>query len=190
MPKKSAGLKLFTKAWPLRRDSKEKQTNDRPLTATLEKPTILDISLIDTLDMSLVRKEFLNIAICRVPLIIKSHKSLMKTVQNSKVKKTKKGSSKNSAEAEEETGRSSEEGHSVRSLKKVKKTPKSEDANNNKVKKERKSVTGKILNATNIDLPEPCTTCGRPDQPERFHSHPVLQIKKNEHQESMKIPSK
>ncbi|XP_033229116.1 uncharacterized protein LOC117180734 [Belonocnema kinseyi] len=27
--------------------------------------------------------------------------------------------------------------------------------------------------------PEPCTTCGHPDQPERFHSHPKIPILKN-----------
>ena len=27
--------------------------------------------------------------------------------------------------------------------------------------------------------PEPCTTCGRPDQPERFHSHPKIPVIKN-----------
>lgn len=43
MPKNS-GLKLFTKTWPLKRDKKtEDEERKRPLTATLEKPTILDI---------------------------------------------------------------------------------------------------------------------------------------------------
>ncbi|CAG0913820.1 unnamed protein product [Notodromas monacha] len=30
-----------------------------------------------------------------------------------------------------------------------------------------------IIPAGNGDIPEPCTTCGRLDQPERFHSHPA-----------------
>lgn len=34
------------------------------------------------------------------------------------------------------------------------------------------SPTSKLISIT-PRLPEPCTTCGRPDQPERFHSHPA-----------------
>lgn len=34
------------------------------------------------------------------------------------------------------------------------------------------SPTSKLISIT-PRLPEPCTTCGRPDQPERFHSHPT-----------------
>lgn len=32
----------------------------------------------------------------------------------------------------------------------------------------------------NQNLPEPCTTCGRPDQPERFHSHPATPLIRRE----------
>lgn len=88
MPKNS-GLKLFTKTWPLKRDKKtEDEERKRPLTATLEKPTILDIRFMGMLrfffcryyilfflgkiDMSIIRKEFLNISnLCRLPLVIK-----------------------------------------------------------------------------------------------------------------------
>lgn len=41
----------------------------RPSTATLERPVLLDIGLLDKLDMSLVRKEFLCITnLCRSPI--------------------------------------------------------------------------------------------------------------------------
>lgn len=39
----------------------------------------------------------------------------------------------------------------------------------------RKSVIARP--STKLLLPEPCTTCGRPDQPERFHSHPSTPFK-------------
>lgn len=42
MPK-NPGLKLFTKTWPLKGNKKINKDEERPLTATLEKPTILDI---------------------------------------------------------------------------------------------------------------------------------------------------
>lgn len=39
-------------------------------------------------------------------------------------------------------------------------------------KSSEESPTSKLISIT-PRLPEPCTTCGRPDQPERFHSHPA-----------------
>lgn len=44
-------------------------------------------------------------------------------------------------------------------------------------------------------LPSPCKTCGRPDQPERFHSHPATPMKSSPRNErgtekSVKIPGK
>lgn len=76
MPMKNPGLHLFTKTWPASKKSKEIDENKRPLTATLDKPTILDIRLIGKIDMSKIRKEFLNISnLCRMPLLIKKAKN-------------------------------------------------------------------------------------------------------------------
>lgn len=64
MPK-NPGLRLLTKAW---QPQKEPEI-ERPLTATLEKPQILDINFITKIDMSLMRKEFLCITnLCRMPI--------------------------------------------------------------------------------------------------------------------------
>lgn len=79
MPVKNPGLNLFIKTWPPKRksNSKDKEENRRPLTATLEKPLILDVRLAKKIDMSKIKKEFLNISsICRMPLMLKSKKAL------------------------------------------------------------------------------------------------------------------
>ncbi|KAH1008029.1 hypothetical protein HUJ04_005182, partial [Dendroctonus ponderosae] len=80
------------------------------------------------------------------------------------------------------------------------------DANNNKTLK----VPSRKPNLTTIripntrlsspdqekstKLPSPCKTCGRPDQPERFHSHPATPMKSSprngrgtEHSKPVKI---
>lgn len=64
---KNPGLRLFTKTWRPQKEIEEE--HERPLTATLERPQILDVELATKIDMSLIRKEFLCIAnLCRVPL--------------------------------------------------------------------------------------------------------------------------
>ncbi|KAI4466974.1 zinc-finger of a c2hc-type [Holotrichia oblita] len=82
MPSKNPNLRLFTKTWPIHQNphhhhhhqqhlnhNQKEIESARPLTATLEKPQILDINLVTKIDMSLIRKEFLCIAnLCRVPL--------------------------------------------------------------------------------------------------------------------------
>jgi len=51
MPK-NPGLKLFTKTWPLKGNKKINKDEERPLTATLEKPTILDIRYMSKFSIS------------------------------------------------------------------------------------------------------------------------------------------
>lgn len=79
MPEKTQGLNLFIKTWPpkiKKKISKAHEDNGRPLTATLEKPMILDVRLAKKIDMSKIKKEFLNISsLCRMPLILKSKKT-------------------------------------------------------------------------------------------------------------------
>lgn len=200
MPKNQTTLKLFTKTWPLKKENNTKKdkppnNNDRPLTATLEKPTILDINFIDKLDMSLVRKEFLNITtICRMPLIIKNHKRLIKSVQPVKLKKKincNNNNTNNNNNNNNSEDSCMEDSLSAKSTKKLQKKSPNGDNNNNKIKKQRKHLTSSVPNnETPIkQLPEPCKTCGRPDQPERFHSHPTVSLKsQKKNEEPIKIP--
>lgn len=197
MPKKT-NLKLFTKAWPPKKDGKKE---DRPLTATLDKPTVLNISLIGIIDMSTVRKEFLNISnLCRFPIALTITKRKKTAVINrplslpspEKLKGGKKRpeTSEDSYEEEESISIQSAKIKTTKTnTKKITLLPKKKpisDANNNTktFKIPRKRVGNvKLLEVNKSDLgkstklPEPCKTCGRPDQPERFHSHPATPLK-------------
>ncbi|XP_050305951.1 uncharacterized protein LOC126743062 isoform X2 [Anthonomus grandis grandis] len=244
MPK-NCGLKLFTKTWPLKRGKNanktehEERKHQRPLTATLDKPTILDIRFMGKIDMSTVRKEFLNISnLCRLPLVLKPKEknngrplSLLGTeTRNKTTKKKRKKLDPNEDSHEDEessviqsaklrTGdhlnnndnrsrsRSRNSGklsssnksvidrlkHHKSSLLAIKNSV--NDANNNKTLKVplRKPILTTIqptsaaslitdmgakgVTSSSIKLPSPCKTCGRPDLPERFHSHPATPLK-------------
>ncbi|XP_017776309.1 PREDICTED: zinc finger protein 474-like isoform X2 [Nicrophorus vespilloides] len=176
---RNPGLRLFTKTWP----SKDKDVeNKRPQTATLERPQILDIRLATKIDMSLLRKEFLTITnLCRIPLAtINRTKPKTGTAlvdRRRPVSNLPKPISPHSGriKVDEITGK-------VRSPTIITTTAskKPDDINNN-LKALRKRSPGKpspkLRKSTKLLLPEPCTTCGRPDQPERFHSHPVTPLK-------------
>ncbi|XP_048523357.1 zinc finger protein 474 isoform X2 [Dendroctonus ponderosae] len=239
MPKNS-GLKLFTKTWPLKREKKHRdEERKRPLTATLEKPTILDIRYISKIDMSIVRKEFLNITnLCRLPLAMKQKinagrpLSLLSAGTCKKFKKEKKKADPSDDSYEDDESsviqsakpstrlnaamrstRAGTNNHSVicrlkqNNILALKNSV--NDANNNKTLK----VPSRKPNLTTIripntrlsspdqekstKLPSPCKTCGRPDQPERFHSHPATPMKSSprngrgtEHSKPVKIPVK
>ncbi|XP_018573986.1 uncharacterized protein LOC108913016 isoform X2 [Anoplophora glabripennis] len=220
MTNKNTGLKLFTKTWTPKREKKNKKTEEqpRPLTATLEKPMILDISLVGKIDMSKIRKEFLNISnLCRVPLIIKN-KNVLKVNRPLSLPPPEKHKNKKKKISDAEDSFEDEESTSVQSARKIKndkinnkiKTASKKggllrpatisDANNNKtLKVPRKCgvANGKVMNLKSeliksTKLPEPCSTCGRPDQPERFHSHPATLMRSTgkRTEESPKIPVK
>ncbi|GLV43427.1 hypothetical protein CBL_03969 [Carabus blaptoides fortunei] len=192
---------------------------ERPLTATLERPVLLNISLLDKLDMSRVRKEFLCITnLCRKPAV----HNLFNNASDRKCIKTR---SRRPETTSEDSVVDSDENTSVRSRARARKVSKmmnntsprktvnnsnnnnvrqlhiakqkqSNDANNNntaqnRVVVEQCAVTDSIDSSSSsvspIDvafsgpktartLPEPCKTCGRPDQPERFHSHPATPL--------------
>lgn len=109
MPVKNPGLNLFIKTWPPKlknKTTKEQEENKRPLTATLEKPLILDVRLAKKIDMSKIKKEFLNIsAICRMPLILKSKKAFrplsLPPPEKKKTKKKKTTDTEDNCEDEE-----------------------------------------------------------------------------------------
>ncbi|KYB26354.1 hypothetical protein TcasGA2_TC033817 [Tribolium castaneum] len=212
MPKKT-NLKLFTKTWPQKKDGKKEE---RPLTATLDKPTVLNISLIGIIDMSTVRKEFLNISnLCRFPIALTITKRKKTPVINRPLSlpspekhkgcKKRPETSEDSYEEEESMSIQSAKikpGKTNTTVKKPsilsKKKPLS-DANNNtktfKIPRKRAGTVAKLLEVNKNDLgkstklPEPCKTCGRPDQPERFHSHPATPLKIVKKEEPPKMKS-
>ncbi|XP_030763978.1 uncharacterized protein LOC115888399 isoform X2 [Sitophilus oryzae] len=219
MPNKT-GLKLFTKTWPLRRNKKvEDEDRQRPLTATLDKPAILDIRFIDKIDMSTIRKEFLNITnLCRMPLVIRKkeiHRPLSlisPEMYNRTRRKRRKADSTNESNDDTEndvtksaktTNITSRYRSKSSSKLKALKSPKYSDANNNNqilrpskkpilsTIKQRETTVAPPALASNptkspsasIKLMPPCKTCGRPDLPERFHSHPTTPLKSKKPQQ-------
>ncbi|XP_056636332.1 zinc finger protein 474-like [Diorhabda sublineata] len=195
MPTKNPGLHLFTKTWHTNNKLKEVEENKRPLTATLDKPTVLDIRLIRKIDMSKIRKEFLNISnLCRIPMLLhncKPHRprSLPPPIMN---KKNKNKSDIDDTSVEEESIKSDRiAGRRASKLKSitVQRTVKNCDKNNNnksiRVPRKNKDNThsnekkriGSPSDAKSTKLPQPCNSCGRSDQPERLHSHPIASIK-------------
>nr|CAI5843148.1 unnamed protein product [Callosobruchus analis] len=208
MPVKNpTGLKLFTKRTNI------KKREDRPLTATLEKPMILDIKFIGLIDMSKVRKEFLNISnLCKMPLLV--NKKPVKIVrplslppaQKYKTKRKIDCDSTESLDDNADPRNTPSKAATIRAapapifrpaktssaIKKPPANPHSphRDANNNdnkpckiaalRPRKQTVPVAAKIETANPAKLAsnvaEPCRTCGRKDQPERFHSHPATAV--------------
>ncbi|XP_076268480.1 uncharacterized protein LOC143201363 isoform X1 [Rhynchophorus ferrugineus] len=211
------GLKLFTKTWSLKKEKKNiEEEQPRPLTATLEKPTILDIRFIDKIDMSIIRKEFFNITnLCRAPLIVKRRNAnrplslISPEAYNENKKKKRKTNSDNDGQEDNHSqiilsARKSSSSVRSKSSKILKANPlqilatplkkiQYNDANNNSqclrvpsrkttltTIKQRSSTPLPLPSDTvksSIKLPLPCKTCGRPDLPERFHSHPTTPLK-------------
>lgn len=233
------GLRLFTKklavgTWPPKNQEKKKRKKgdelQRPLTATLERPQLLNIKLITTLDMSKVRKEFLCISnLCSIPITnIKSRRkscasdrrrstpgrplSLPSSQPKLGVKSPKRPDPGGDESWEDDESSYRDKVTSKKSLK-LKLTsgiPKKQakqssvrekqinDSNNNakttaisSSKSSTKKTTSTSKPIKGVDtvfggivsqrkVPEPCKTCGRPDQPERFHSHPISPVKPKE----------
>lgn len=239
---KNPGLRLFTKTWETKnknfpkddivvknREADDDSENNRPLTATLEKPTVIDIRFVGKLDMTIITQEVLALYnICKLPL--KSTKENKRSASlDSRFSPPSRPLSLGSIEANKKckNTRSNEMINdqsgvlSARSAKKSKvplrkiKSPivlnklnevdkilndnklNSEvlslsDPNNNNTRKlsklgKKRSIMNDIhktntatqdASSKSIKLLEPCKTCGRPDQPERFHSHPAhVQLK-------------
>lgn len=237
--KTNHGLRLFTKTWPKKTsdininnelnsehdDNDDEYNRERPLTATLERPQVLDAKYMDQIDMSLIRKEFLAVAtICRVPLsninraattvrksrhrtaIIERRRPLPVTKSpGEKSKKQRKHETLSEAEAsweDESLSSGRETGKrtaatllrpprivtSVTSKSKLRKPAVSATAVNAEINNNA-SISNSVKPISTKLLPEPCTTCGRPDAPERFHSHPTTPLKPIRKLE-IKIPTK
>ncbi|KAF5291303.1 hypothetical protein FQA39_LY03454 [Lamprigera yunnana] len=210
MRKKKHNLRLITDgSSSVNKENNRDANKDRPLTATLEKPQILDIKFISKIDMSLVKKEFLSITnLCRTPLtIIKvlektghcerplSLPNCDKIVNIPKLsKRSKTTQSVNNGKIKPITSDTASKKVSIpRTVPIYKKKKNTNDNNNNNDAKfskiDRRKTTG--VNKELIKLPGPCTTCGRPDHPERFHSHPLTPTSSTKTMcESEKVPSK
>lgn len=192
---------------------------ERPKTASLEKPSILDPSLVNKLDMSLLSKELLCDSMTRIQLGVRKSGGGL----SSSDRRSNKCSALSSLTAEGKTALSTTRQHqkrrsvehliveqlgpivmkkqgsqsppanlAARQIKRRTSEIKKIDDNNNKklslstvrtIKSSRTSLPAEIEVFTNTTTkllaPEPCKTCGRPDQPERFHSHPkgIIPIK-------------
>lgn len=216
MKKKKPNLTLFIKTWPPHQKENKAIKDERPLTATLEKPQILDIRFIEKIDMSLVRKEFLCLTnLCRMPpaIPVLSLKLKAKDQRPLSLPSSQRSISSKlckSSEKEEETKDKNSTPSKVNSkqiapsallsLKRqtMRRQEKNSDSNNNqKILTKIVRKRGGSVNNNNNDLiastklPEPCKTCGRPDQPERFHSHPATPLKPlKKMEETVKVPVK
>ncbi|XP_065200316.1 zinc finger protein 474-like isoform X2 [Planococcus citri] len=127
----------------------------RPTTATLIKPTILDTKLLGIFDMTTVSREHL-VAI----------KNLVHTTPRCKCRTMTKS---HSVECDQKC-QTAQNQEKIQKMYKVL----------NKTYRIRTNVRQKLHNLAEaseiierpVIVPAPCSTCGRSDQPERFHSHP------------------
>lgn len=228
MKKKRPNLTLFTRRRLIESDAdddddKSETTKDRPLTATLDKPKVLNVSLLGQIDMTLIRKEFLLTItnLCRAPYannVIASFdgkksddtlssssssltplinlKNSRKTVNPTTVSVSDRKKKRPPIKSPSTSDNSSSTPTSIVLRKPQKKKIKpiqlmSSDAktilnlspkifefqmsrhliddcnnnNNNHDYAARQQCNRKLL--------EPCRSCGRPDLPERLHSHPI-----------------
>ncbi|XP_034942992.1 zinc finger protein 474-like [Chelonus insularis] len=188
---------------------------ERPKTANLEKPSVLDPSLVNKLDMSLLSKELLCDSMTRIQLggrnvggeaSSNNYRSVPSSIVESKtfVLRQKRQNSEHSVTSEQFSKEPQLEPVIMKKQlplspsisndrnKKVDINKKLDDNNNKnpthgiskpigslstvKISKSfRAALPDEIevfTNSTTKIVPEPCKTCGRPDQPERFHSHP------------------
>lgn len=180
MQPKNKKLKLFTKSWPPKSKSqknKNAEEHERPLTATLDKPQILDIRLIGKIDMSLITKEFFTLTnIVRVPLaaiaVVKTKAQqdrLSKSGKSDILTSLQKRKKLKSIEAYD-TKKSTPNTTPV--MKKCVKATMDANNNSNNNNTTKKVKIPAVQNNKSIKLAQPCSTCGKIDHPERFHSHP------------------
>ncbi|XP_076226256.1 cactin, spliceosome C complex subunit [Nomia melanderi] len=197
---------------------------ERPKTANLEKPSVLDPKLVDKLDMSLLSKELLSDSMTRfryTKTISGGVSSRCKEVVTTGEQQQQQRPMSNSVAATWSNGLSSQRqkrrsfeqildlrlgqldvtaesprmqkqarttGQDVAALKKGNDNRKLDDNNNRngtthkvsslstlKKKSSRPTIQNDLevfTSASTKGAPEPCKSCGKPDQPERFHSHP------------------
>lgn len=174
-----------SQTWPLskvKQRTRTKSLERRPRTATLNKPRLLNESLINVLDMSLITKELLQITnLCQTHIsheiekkrheVKHAFKPVLKTIIK-RVKKEPKASQAilvTSPISKPTTPRKSKDlDNNRRNLKTL---------NNSKTFTKLSDIENNMSYTDGFDesltVPVPCKTCGRTDQPERFHSHPI-----------------
>lgn len=170
-----------SQTWPLSKvKQRTKSLERRPRTATLNKPRLLNESLINVLDMSLITKELLQITnLCQTHIsheiekkrheVKHAFKPVLKTIIK-RVKKEPKASQAilvTSPISKPTTPRKSKDlDNNRRNLKTL---------NNSKTFTKLSDIENNIEGGfdESLTVPVPCKTCGRTDQPERFHSHPI-----------------
>lgn len=159
----------------------------RPVTATLACPVILDITFLKKLDMtSFTKKGLIAISkICGISLIKRSDdKKIRKRLKRQAAERVKKEARKrtlNQESSDEHANNlpkpkwstvkevpkikvSGSSGMKIESMKSISPRGKSRDV--------KPSVDDILYGPVEMPVIEPCKTCGRSKQPERFHSHP------------------
>ncbi|XP_044735671.1 zinc finger protein 474-like [Chrysoperla carnea] len=170
--------------WPSAKVKKRKSKSlDRPGTATLVRPRLLNENLRNILDMSLITKDLLQIIpnLCQNDEFSKNSNSIRPaqktaTIVKRVVKKSVKQIPNENTEVLNKIIAIKDRNNNLNDNKKDIKTT---------INNLRKSKLLKTLSVTESEnnmllfgnttdrVPEPCQTCGRSDQPERFHSHPI-----------------
>lgn len=183
-------------------NKERKEEYPRPRTATLERPRVLNISLIGKIDMTrLTRKGLLSISnLCIAPLEAKRNGTSLRGGHGGKTRKftvpqkslrrrTQQDSDDDSSAVSPPPAppkqQKQQRRRDSRDRKKGAASNQSEEDDSStsvgakqplRVPNKRKSVlelgAEKGRSSTSVPLPQPCTTCGRPEQPERLHSHP------------------
>ncbi|XP_011307242.1 zinc finger protein 474 isoform X1 [Fopius arisanus] len=145
---------------------------ERPKTANLERPSVLDPSLVNKLDMSLLSKEVLSDSMTQLRHGLQKLGGDRHSTADTKTFRQKRRSFEHVL-LDQPLVMRRQVSPDVRRL----------DANNNRNKVTSSLSTVRMVKSSRpaeIEVftglakttPEPCTTCGRPDQPERLHSHP------------------
>lgn len=135
----------------------------RPHTAILRKPTILDETLKDKVDMAMTKKQFLAAVKLCTDLATRQKNRVAMDKQRLNVRHIRAPLGYNAE---------------TRRLIKVQPKAKTDQANLPNVAKKgnsNKSPRSKAKTKTDEvtkDIPMPCNSCGRSDLPERFHTHP------------------
>lgn len=221
-----------TGTWPPKMKRGVYNDLERPKTANLEKPSVLDPELVDKLDMSVLSKELLIHSMtrfrlskaigggtssfpsssrcrqgvtvaeqqqsngatwCSGPLSVRYKRRSFEQILDSRLAHVdafvesprmqkqariiaqEVNAKKDSKKLDDNNNRSKPAGHKVASLSTLKKK-----SSKPTIQNELEMFTA----SSTKSAPEPCRSCGKPDQPERFHSHP-----KSGHQRTKESPA-
>lgn len=154
-----------TGTWPLKGS---KRRRPRPLTATLAKPRLLDITLLGKIDMSLMRKELLSVyRLMRMPIerVNVSEKKLKKKKDENDKKLVKNDILIEITDAKETE-------NAIIALRKEKSPFKLFPCSNSTKRNKGKVDVAFSGPLAGRPLTKPCDSCGRASRPERLHAHP------------------